>query len=431
MADKGKMEKVILRVKNLIAPFGEPARDLRLQNMPLWLWQRDLLADHCNQEIEVASFSEIVDDGKEKLVVADNLYFDEPFLAQFLAQARQFQCPSRLAFTLQDATFREHILPLASSFEKQGETFLAPMWYYPEGSIGAPTPLVIDTLPTEVGYYNVPAYMAGKLGDLVYQLPGRGFIAIDSWVHLFLADIVFGLFNRGVRFEKRVKVDLGYKIGLVAQAILQGKQLLRSAGLVRVGKNCVIDPTAVIQGPATIGDNVTIGAGVVIENSIIGNNVNISQGAQVMLSVVGDGTFLPFNAAIFMTTIMENSIVAQNACLQMCVIGRNTFIGAGTTFTDFNLLPVPIRAADGNGGLASSNRPVLGSAVGHNCRIGSGLVIYPGRMIGSDVVLISSDERRVIRKNVGLDETDAIKTRYPTSHPPQYANGAKDQPEEW
>jgi carbonic anhydrase/acetyltransferase-like protein (isoleucine patch superfamily) len=76
----------------------------------------------------------------------------------------------------------------------------------------------------------------------------------------------------------------------------------------------------------------------VIENCIIGDNVNISQGCQLMLSVVGDGTFLPFRASLFMTTIMENSLVAQNTCLQMCVVGRNTFIGAGSTWTDFNLL---------------------------------------------------------------------------------------------
>jgi carbonic anhydrase/acetyltransferase-like protein (isoleucine patch superfamily) len=85
----------------------------------------------------------------------------------------------------------------------------------------------------------------------------------------------------------------------------------------------------------------------VIENCLIGDNVNVGQGCQLMLSVVGDGAFLPFRAALFMTTLMDNSMVAQNACLQMCVIGRNTFIGAGSTFTDFNLLPAAIRALDG------------------------------------------------------------------------------------
>ena len=36
-------------------------------------------------------------------------------------------------------------------------------------------------------------------------------------------------------------------------------------------------------------------------------------------------------------------MIAQNTCLQMCVIGRNTFVGAGSTFTDYNLVPAPLR----------------------------------------------------------------------------------------
>jgi carbonic anhydrase/acetyltransferase-like protein (isoleucine patch superfamily) len=175
---------------------------------------------------------------------------------------------------------------------------------------------------------------------------------------------------------------------------------------VHVGHNCVIDPSAVIHGPTWIGDNVTIGAGAVIENCTIGSNVNISQGCQLMLSVVGDGTFLPFRAALFMTTIMDNSMVAQNACLQMCVVGRNSFIGAGTTFTDFNLLSDTLRARDGAGELKASNRPVLGGCVGHNCRIGAGMVIYPARAIESDVVLVAATAGRVIAKDVHYEESD-------------------------
>ena len=123
-----------------------------------------------------------------------------------------------------------------------------------------------------------------------------------------------------------------------------------------------------------------------------------------MLSVVGDGTFLPFKAALFMTTIMDNSMVAQNTCLQMCVVGRNTFIGAGSTFTDYNLIPVPLLAMDGDNRLRESNRPVMGGCVGHNCRIGSGMIVYPARTIESDVVLAATEERRVIAKNVSFED---------------------------
>ena len=172
-------------------------------------------------------------------------------------------------------------------------------------------------------------------------------IAIDSWVHIFIADMVFGQFARGARYEKRANEELAFKLKILGKAIYEGRQVLECSEVVIVGKNCIIDPSAVIKGPTIIGDNVTINAGAVIDNCLIGNNVNVSQDVQLMLSVVGDGAVLPFRTALFMTTVMENSMVAQNTCLQMCVVGRNPFIGAGSTFTDYNLIPAPIRARRG------------------------------------------------------------------------------------
>jgi carbonic anhydrase/acetyltransferase-like protein (isoleucine patch superfamily) len=179
--------------------------------------------------------------------------------------------------------------------------------------------------------------MAYENGDLVFQVPQSSLIAIDSWVHIFIADVVYGIFTRGARFENRLDNDIFFKLSILGNAMLEGKQVLDCSKVVQIGRNCTIDPSAIIHGPTSIGDNVTIGAGAVIENCIIGDNVNIGQGCQLMLSVVGDGSFLPFRASLFMTTLMDNSMVAQNVCLQMCVIGRNSFIGAGSTFTDFNL----------------------------------------------------------------------------------------------
>jgi acetyltransferase-like isoleucine patch superfamily enzyme len=98
-------------------------------------------------------------------------------------------------------------------------------------------------------------------------------------------------------------------------------------------------------------------------------------------------------------------MVAQNACLQLCVIGRNTFIGAGNTFTDFNLLGKPIRTMH-KGRLQEVGLPVLGGCVGNNCRVGSGHVVYPARTIESDVVLFTQPGRRVITKNVSFEESD-------------------------
>jgi carbonic anhydrase/acetyltransferase-like protein (isoleucine patch superfamily) len=273
--------------------------------------------------------------------------------------------------------------------------------------------------------------MAGERGDLVFQVPLRSMLAIDSWVHLFIADVVFGLFGRGARFETRLAEDLGFKLRILMKSLYEGRQVLECSELVQVGRNCVIDPRAVIHGPTTIGDNVTIGAGSVVENCIIGNNVNISQDVQLMLSVVGDGTFLPFRAALFMTTVMDNSMVSQNTCLQMCVIGRNTFVGAGNTFTDYNLVPSPIRAMDGADQLRPSNRPVLGGCVGHNCRLGSGLIVYPARTIESDVVLAASQERRVIDKDVHYEDSDHHRFKVAHLHKRLYPRLGEKDLESW
>jgi carbonic anhydrase/acetyltransferase-like protein (isoleucine patch superfamily) len=150
-----------------------------------------------------------------------------------------------------------------------------------------------------------------------------------------------------------------------------------------------------------------------------------------MLSVVGDGAFLPFRAALFLTTVMENSMVAQNTCLQMCVVGRNTFIGAGSTWTDYNLIPAPIRARDGNGGLGLSNRPVMGGCIGHNCRIGAGMIVYPARTIESDVVLAASKERRIIDRDVTFEDSDHHHLKLSHLHQTPYHLKSKEEAESW
>lgn len=410
------MLKIILQAKRPILPFNEPARDLRIQNQPLWLLQRNALAPYVTRELEIPSNARLPQIHEPMLVYRDNLFFDQHYIDEFIRLAVQKNRPVRAAFSIDDPAFREHALPLSVSYTPAGNLYLADMWYYPRGPVADVDPLVVDMQSREVGYYHIPSYMAGERGDLVFQVPLRAMLAIDTWVHIFIADVVFGLFKRGNRFENRLANDLAFKLKVVGAAIYEGCQVLECSELVKIGKNCIIHPGAMIYGPTTIGDNVHIDAGAVIENCIIGNNVNISQDCQLMLSVVGDGTFLPFKAALFMTTIMDNSMVAQNTCLQMCVVGRNTFIGAGSTFTDYNLIPSTIRALDGNGELKPSNRPVLGGAVGHNCRIGAGMIVYPARTIESDVVLAASKERRVIDKNIRFEDSDHHKLKNASQH---------------
>ena len=339
------MRRIVLVDDHYIDPFNEPARDLRVLNKPLWLWQRDLLAPYVEDEREYPNWqiAQRIEgsERREMLVHRDNLYFNQMLVDEFVKRARAGNRPVRIAFRKNDPAIREHVLPLTRSFHFQEDLVLGDIWYLPNGiaeSLDA-APLVIDTESRERGYYHAPPF-----GDLVYQLPRKAYVMIESWVHLFISDILFGCFANGAEEEDKINDEWRVKLKVLWKSLLEQKQVLRSSALVKIGKNCNIDPSAIIHGPAEIGDNVTIGAGVVIDNSVIGNNVIISQGCQIMLSVISDGCFLPFRASLFMTSLMENTSVAQNTCLQLCVVGRDSFIGATTTFTDFNVLPSPIRA---------------------------------------------------------------------------------------
>lgn len=425
------MLKIIIQDPRYLSPFNERARDLRIQNKPLWLIQRDVLSPYTSQELEIPLGTPIPRFYEPCLVYRDNLYFDSAFIKSFLLAAQRIDGPCRAGFYANDPAFRDHALPLSNSYSPQGDIYLADLWYYPKGFVEETEPVIIDMMAQEVGYYHVPPYISFGHEDLVFQVPIRSMLAIDSWVHVYIADVVFGLFKRGLRFEEQLKKDPFYKLRILSKALYEGKQVLECSELVKVGRNCTIDPRAVIHGPTTIGDNVTINAGAVIENCIIGNNVNISQDCQLMLSVVGDGSFLPFRASLFMSTFMENSMVAQNTCLQMVVVGRNSFIGAGSTFTDFNLLPTPIRARNGIGELEFANRPILGGCVGHNCRLGSGIIVFPARTIESDVVLFASRERRVIDKDILYEESDHHRLSFAGLHTRLYPKKGYGESNSW
>lgn len=410
------MRKIILQDHRKIFPFNEPARELRVLNKPLWLHQRDVLAPYTTEEREVDSPAEIEPGRVETLVYRDNLFFDRFFLDDFIQRARDLGKACRVAFSLNDRAITYHALDLQRGIRREGDKYVAYMWYFPHGVEPNVRPLVMDTEAHEMGYYHVPTHMSNRRGDLVYQVPTKAFCSIEHWLHTVTSNIIFGVLANGARLDRESE-RVGKQLKMLWRSLLERKQLHSSSNVVSIGYNCSIDPTATIKGPTSIGNNVNIGPEAVIDVSVIGDNVSIGQGSQVQWSVISDRCFLPFQAAVFASVIMEDSMVAQNTCIQFCSIGRGTFIGAGNTFTDFNLVPKPIRAMQGSGltpgkdDLEETGMPVLGGCVGHNCFIGSGMVIYPARAIESDVVLFASPERRVIDRSIYYEESEHFAIR--------------------
>ena len=198
------MFKIILQDLRHILPFNERARDLRILNKPLWLTQRDVLAPHTTKELELHPEDTLPETREPTLVYRDNLFFNAAFIETFLSEAQGRNKPSRAAISPDDPAFREHAMPLSTSYTAYGDYYLADLWYFPDGvkkenavwtSMDYVDPLLIDLQATETGYYHIPTYMAFEQGDLIFQVPQRSLLAIDSWVHIFIADdyqLLFG-----------------------------------------------------------------------------------------------------------------------------------------------------------------------------------------------------------------------------------------------
>jgi UDP-N-acetylglucosamine diphosphorylase / glucose-1-phosphate thymidylyltransferase / UDP-N-acetylgalactosamine diphosphorylase / glucosamine-1-phosphate N-acetyltransferase / galactosamine-1-phosphate N-acetyltransferase len=191
------MLKIILQDLRHIYPFNERARDLRIQNKPLWLVQRDVLAPHTHRELELppqAAFPKI---DEECLVYRDNLFFDSAYFEAFLGEARLRHQPCQAAFSANDPSFASTPCHYPRLTRSMGTCTWQICGIFPNGIHSeidpmSAEPVVIDLDTTEAGYYHVPTYMAYEQGDLTFQVPRRSLIAIDSWVHIFIADIVLG-----------------------------------------------------------------------------------------------------------------------------------------------------------------------------------------------------------------------------------------------
>ncbi len=414
--DQPQIHRYVIEDRRHVLPFNEPASQLTIGLDVLKLHHEELFSALFPRGLVLGptlpNRESMRGIAEAAIVYRDNLWFDIEFLTYFFERARQLNTACRAAFRADDPAFRTYTLPLTTSFEKArdadgNEIYLADLYYLPQGYTPNITPVIVPSDAKEKGFYSVPDFMTMEQGDLTHYLPARAILSIESWVHVYFAGTIFGCFARASRFDERVAHHNFFSLRLLWRAVMEMKQVLSTSAAVRVGRGTVIHPTAVITGPAEIGENCNIGPGVMIDNCTIGNNVTIDDGCVLMMSTIADGCFLPFRASLYLTSVMENTIIAQNTCLQMCAIGRRSFIGAGNTFTDFNLIQQrPIRAVNINGELLPVGQIVLGAGVGHNVRIGSGVVVYPGRTIESDVVIFVSPHRRVIRLGVTYEESD-------------------------
>ena len=97
-----------------------------------------------------------------------------------------------------------------------------------------------------------------------------------------------------------------------------------------LGKGTELDPTAIIDGPAVIGDNCTIGPGARLgEYCTLGSNVRIGDNGALQRSVVHDNSYVGPAVRIDGSVLGRGSDLRQGVrCEEGVVLGEECFVGA-------------------------------------------------------------------------------------------------------
>ena len=190
--------------------------------------------------------------------------------------------------------------------------------------------------------------------SVINSMIGRGYefrcVEANVWMDVVYPWDILRVNDLAMRFSGKVvagKVENATVIGDISigrNTVIRGNVYIK--GPVIIGENCEIGPNSVIMPSTSIGDNVKIGAFSYIENSVINDNVVISPNSYVKNSVIDRG----------------------------CVIEPKF-----TVLSDLTEIKVG----------EEIHKVKTGVFIGEGCRIGAGVVMEAGTIVGNDVRISS------------------------------------------
>jgi NDP-sugar pyrophosphorylase family protein len=401
------MRRYVLETKQIIHPFELPAAELPVLNRTIFEHQEDVFRHLKVKEkpFFVSSLEEVVPSTFPTLVYRDDIYFNKELILRFLDKASAVGKPARIAFLDTEPSISLHACSPQHTMEHAGNLFLGDLFFFPAQTQDRDfIPVIVDTESIPLSWSSIPSLESGSekrlliaplaTGETIFpplqlHVPLLSYVAIKHWTQLLFANFIWGIHCQ-VR-----QLDIGSeKRSATLRKILS--YLSKRRGPVNIGKDCQIDPTATIIGPTTIGDGVIIGPNVTVIAGCIGDHALLEPNSLIWFGVLGARSSLLANRNIVMSCVMSNSVI--NADIRFSIVGNYSFLGGGAHITDcvlrkadeggdpkMNLRMVKVFAGDE---LVNSGYRVLGPAIGNRVKIGSGAIIYPGRMIKSDSVIL-------------------------------------------
>lgn len=139
-----------------------------------------------------------------------------------------------------------------------------------------------------------------------------------------------------------------------------------------------------------IEENVIIQKGVHLEkNSYIMKNTILKSGAYIGENVIiGENCVIGHGTEVYNSIIQSNTNLAHFNHIGHSIIGENVNLAAGVIISNYKNFPFggEINSFDYKDNKISTSKVLLGALIGSGSKIGCSSVIYPGTIIGKNVV---------------------------------------------
>jgi carbonic anhydrase/acetyltransferase-like protein (isoleucine patch superfamily) len=380
-----EIRKVVITPSwRVIAPFMDPVGEVQLLDRTLRAVQEEAIA---------AAGLTLVGEpppGEPYLAFSDRTFVTEGTLTRLLAQAR---APARAR--VEDAVYLENTLPL----QDLPEPGLYELGLFPAGAPPDYAALPPVTLDLELLYESPPA----EHPAIAHAAPERvaagdaALHQVDHWSHILRINwmmMAATIAREKRRFEERfflMKIALILLVWSRARFSLNPFKL--AAALNQIGKDCIIHPTAVVEG-AVLGDGVNIGPFAVVRGSVLGKGVRVEEYAVVNMSALGEGARIGRRGTCNLCVLYPGAFFGAGNGYQACVFGRESFAAWTTTVFDLSFDKHVRVMKDGE--RVDSGTFFLGAAIGHRAKLGGLVTLGYGAAVPNDAFVVG-DSGSVLR----------------------------------
>lgn len=310
------------------------------------------------------------------LVFSDRVWFTASFL-------RAVRAAGVGRVRISDATFLAQTGPLQSDASRP-EVAVVPA--------GAPPSLDGPDLPVDLALREAPPMELHPAFQHARQplVTGARLVhGVEHWAHVLRVNLL-----ALVATAEEAKADfeaapLWKRAWIVLVVLLRARALNGFAvarALNRVGRNCRIHPTAVVEA-SQLGDGVEIGAFALVRGCVVGDGAKIEDYAHASVSVIGAGARLGRTCMFNFSVAYPGAFVSAGGGWQMSLFGRDSFVAMTATGYDLSF-GGPVKV-EHQGAVVSSDTHFLGVCIGHRAKIGAHVRIGYGMAVPNDAFVVA------------------------------------------